>query len=97
MCDDGATRLCRGCRRQPELEALSTPLTRLTRGPKKWLNATKGLRIIQTDDSGEKVCGRVFAIKRAGLRGLNEGQKMACEIVAEKRSAKSLADKPKPA
>ena len=38
----------------------------------------------------------VSAVERAGLRGLNEGQKIAYEIVADKRSGKSSADNLKP-
>jgi len=34
----------------------------------------------------------ISAVERAGLRDLNEGQKIAYEIVADKRSGKSSAD-----
>ena len=39
----------------------------------------------------------ISAVERAGLSGLNEGQKIAYEIVADKRTGKSSADKLKPA
>jgi cold shock protein len=39
----------------------------------------------------------IIAVERAGLSGLNEGQKIAYEIVADKRTGKSSADKLKPA
>jgi cold shock protein len=39
----------------------------------------------------------ISAVERAGLQGLNEGQKIAYEIVADKRSRKSSAENLKPA
>ena len=35
----------------------------------------------------------ISAVERAGLRGLNEGQKVTYEIVADRRTGKSSADK----
>ena len=43
----------------------------------KWLNATKGFGFIQPDAGGPDVFVHVSAVERAGLRGLNEGQKIA--------------------
>jgi CspA family cold shock protein len=34
----------------------------------------------------------ISAVERAGLNGLNEGQKITYEIVADKRSGKSSAE-----
>ena len=39
----------------------------------------------------------IRAVERAGLHGLNEGQKIAYEIVADKRTDKSSAENLKPA
>ena len=39
----------------------------------------------------------ISAVEQAGMRDLNEGQKIAYEIVADKRSGKSSADNLKPA
>jgi len=66
-------------------------------GTVKWFNATKGFGFIQPDDGGNDVFVHISAVERAGLRGLNEGQKIAYEIVADKRSGKSSADNLKPA
>ena len=38
----------------------------------------------------------ISAVERAGIRDLNEGQKIAYEIVADKRTGKSSADNLKP-
>jgi len=35
---------------------------------------------------------QVSAVERAGMRSLTEGQKISCEIVADRRTGKSSAD-----
>ncbi len=61
-------------------------------GTVKWFNATKGFGFIQPDGGGSDVFVHISAVERAGLRDLNEGQKISYEIVADKRSGKSSAD-----
>jgi CspA family cold shock protein len=34
----------------------------------------------------------ISAVERAGMRGLDEGQKISFEVVADRRSGKSSAD-----
>jgi CspA family cold shock protein len=60
-------------------------------GTVKWFNATKGYGFIQPDDGGKDVFVHISAVERAGLRELNEGQKVSYEIVADKRTGKSSA------
>jgi len=57
-------------------------------GTVKWFNATKGFGFIQPDAGGADVFVHISAVERAGLSGLNEGQKIAYEIV-DKRTDKS--------
>ena len=65
-------------------------------GTVKCFNATKGFGFIQPDAGGPDVFVHISAVERAGMRNLNEGQKIAYEIVADKRSGKSSADNLKP-
>ncbi len=58
----------------------------------KWFNAQKGFGFIQPTSGGPDVFVHVSAVERAGMNGLNEGQKLSYEIVADKRSGKSSAD-----
>jgi CspA family cold shock protein len=60
-------------------------------GTVKWFNATKGYGFIQPDDGGKDVFVHISAVEQAGLRELNEGQKVSYEIVADKRTGKSSA------
>ena len=65
-------------------------------GTVKWFNATKGFGFIQPDAGGADVFVHIRAVERAGLHGLNEEQKIAYEIVADKRTGKSSAENLKP-
>ena len=66
-------------------------------GTVKWFNETKGFGFIQPDAGGPDVFVHISAVERAGMRDLNEGQKIAYEVVADKRSGKSSAENLKPA
>ena len=65
-------------------------------GTVKWFNAAKGFGFIQPDAGGPDVFVHISAVELAGIRDLNEGQKIAYEIVADKRTGKSSADNLKP-
>ena len=60
-------------------------------GTVKWFNATKGFGFIQSDAGSDEFV-HVSALERAGFRGLYEGQEVAYEIGADKRTGKSSAD-----
>ncbi len=66
-------------------------------GTVKWFNATKGFGFIQPTDGGTDVFVHISAVERAGMRGLNEGQKISYDVVADRRTGKSSADNLKPA
>ena len=63
----------------------------MSSGTVKWFNAQKGYGFIQPDDGSKDVFVHISAVERAGLRGLNEGQKVSYDIVADKRTGKSSA------
>ncbi len=61
-------------------------------GTVKWFNATKGFGFIQPDDGSADVFVHISAVERAGLRGLNDGQKITFELVKDRRTGKMSAD-----
>jgi CspA family cold shock protein len=64
----------------------------MAQGTVKWFNSTKGFGFIQPDDGSKDVFVHISAVERAGLSGLNEGQKVTFELVADRRTGKSSAD-----
>ena len=60
-------------------------------GTVKWFNSQKGYGFIQPDDGTKDVFVHVSAVEKAGLRGLNEGQKVSFELERDKRSGKMSA------
>ena len=53
-------------------------------------------RFIQPDAGGPDVFVHISAVERAGMGDLNDGQKIANDIVADKRTGRSAADNLKP-
>ena len=56
----------------------------MAQGTVKWFNAQKGFGFIQPDNGDSDVFVHISAVERAGMRGLNEGQKISYDIVSEK-------------
>ena len=57
---------------------------RVATGTVKWFNAQKGFGFIQPDDGSKDVFVHISAVERAGLSGLNEGQKVSYELQTER-------------
>jgi CspA family cold shock protein len=54
--------------------------TSMPQGTVKWFNPTKGYGFIAPDTGGKDVFVHISAVQKAGLRNLNEGQKLGFEI-----------------
>ena len=64
----------------------------MSTGTVKWFNSQKGFGFIQPEDGSKDVFVHISAVERAGLSGLNEGQKVSYEVVADRKTGKSSAD-----
>jgi len=49
-------------------------------GTVKWFNPTKGYGFIEPSDGSKDVFVHISAVERAGLQGLQEGQKINYEL-----------------
>lgn len=63
-------------------------------GTVKWFNTTKGYGFIQPDDGGKDVFVHISAVERAGLRALNEGQKVEFQEREERGKVAAVDLKP---
>lgn len=63
----------------------------MAQGTVKWFNGTKGFGFIQPDDGGNDVFVHISAVERAGMRSLDEGQKVSFELERDARSGKMSA------
>ena len=64
----------------------------MTTGVVKWFNGQKGYGFIQPDDGGNDVFVHISAVERAGLHGLNEGQRISFEVRADPKRGKTSAE-----
>ena len=56
-------------------------------GTVKWFNTTKGYGFIMPQDGGKDVFIHITAVQAAGLKGLNDGQKVSYEVAMERGKA----------
>jgi len=63
----------------------------MSTGTVKWYNSQKGYGFIEPQDGGKDVFVHVSAVEQAGMHGLDEGQKVNYEVLADARTGKSSA------
>ncbi len=64
----------------------------MTAGVVKWFNPTKGYGFIQPDDGAKDVFVHISAVEQAGLRGLDEGQRVEYELSENEDNNKISAE-----
>jgi CspA family cold shock protein len=60
-------------------------------GTVKWFNPAKGFGFIQPDSGGADIFVHISAVERAGLSGLNEGQKVSFDEERDPKKGKTSA------
>ncbi len=60
-------------------------------GTVKWFNSQKGFGFIQPDDGGKDIFVHVSAVEGAGLKGLNDGQKLTFQLVTDQKTGRQSA------
>jgi CspA family cold shock protein len=60
-------------------------------GTVKWFNSTKGFGFIQPDDGGGDVFVHISAVQAAGMRELQDGQKVTYELQNDPKKGKTSA------
>ena len=58
----------------------------------KWFNTTKGYGFIAADDAGKDIFVHISAVERAGLKSLNDNQKISYELQSGRDGRSSASD-----
>jgi cold shock protein len=60
----------------------------LATGTVKFFDPKKGVGFIKSDDGGPDAYVHISAVKRSGLHGLREGQKVSFEVITDSMTGK---------
>jgi cold shock protein len=63
----------------------------MMQGTVKWFNSQKGYGFIQLADGSKDVFVHISAVERAGLNGLDEGQKVSFDLLTDRKNGKTSA------
>ncbi len=63
----------------------------MNNGTVKFFNTQKGYGYIEPEDGGKDIFVHISAVERAGLRELQEGQRVSFEIAMDRKTGKSAA------
>jgi CspA family cold shock protein len=64
----------------------------MPKGTVKWFNPTKGYGFIAPETGGKDVFVHISAVQKAGLRTLNEGQKIGFEVEEQQNGRTAAVD-----
>ncbi|NWH07395.1 MAG: cold-shock protein [Alphaproteobacteria bacterium] len=62
----------------------------MANGTVKFFNTTKGFGFIAPEEGGKDVFVHISAVERAGLRSLNEGQRISFDVEPDKKGPKAV-------
>ena len=88
---DGSRRRFSSGRRPGGGERPPLEVTSQESGTVKWYNAMKGFGFIVRDGGGKDVFVHASALQRAGLTGLNEGQRVIVDIAEGRKGPEAAA------
>jgi len=64
----------------------------MANGSVKWFNSTKGFGFIEPENGGKDIFVHISAVERAGLTGLNDGQKLSFDVERGRDGRESAAN-----
>ncbi|QBX99597.1 cold-shock protein [Rhodophyticola sp. CCM32] len=64
----------------------------MANGTVKWFNSTKGFGFIEPEGGSRDVFVHISAVERAGLTGLNDGQKVTFDVEAGRDGRESATN-----
>lgn len=59
-------------------------------GTVKWFNAQKGYGFIEPDDKSKDIFLHISAVEQAGLRGLDDGQRVSFNVESQKGKTSAI-------
>jgi cold shock protein len=64
----------------------------MANGTVKWFNATKGFGFIQPEGGSKDVFVHITALERAGIRQLDDGQKVKFDLESDRNGRESATN-----